>query len=390
MSEPTPVWIRQLHEAASRLQEIPLWGRAPAFPWEKAAEDLKETLHTKSLRLLPQESRFLKPDQQLSTLGENPLIISLSLMPFSGAAFFAIPRPEMEKLAGTLLTTEVTSKGFTGEEWNEGFVRFVFLNALKRLNETNTFGDDFTAMIAPPQELPGEGSLSLDLTIEIGSQKVWTRFICSDTLLNEIQSHYQANPSTSHLPANLLLPLHVDIGSTTLKTSQWKKVKVGDLLVLDRCSYDLDHHKGTGTLATGGHPLFEVRIKDSEIKVLEHAFYQEEAPMAYRDNDDEEEIHTPSGETEDEEEPLWSTESSEEEPQHLLPSRDIPLTLTVEVARKTMPLEKVAELRPGNLLDLQITPPLIVSLTVSGQRIAKGELVKIGESIGVKILALHE
>lgn len=92
-----------------------------------------------------------------------------------------------------------------------------------------------------------------------------------------------------------------------------------------------------------------------------------------------------------EDRPLWSTPNGENEAVgKILSSSQIPLTLTVEVARLTLPLEKVMHLKPGNLLDLNIGPAPTVHLTVGGRPVARGELVKIGDSVGVKILGLGE
>ena len=45
-------------------------------------------------------------------------------------------------------------------------------------------------------------------------------------------------------------------------------------------------------------------------------------------------------------------------------------------------------MQPGNLLDLAIHPQRGVNLIVNGQKIAKGELVNLGETLGVRILEM--
>lgn len=101
------------------------------------------------------------------------------------------------------------------------------------------------------------------------------------------------------------------------------------------------------------------------------------------------EDETPAEESPEEENPLWATESSEKG-NNFIKEKDIPITITVEMGRIQMPLQKVAELKPGNVLDLSIPPSLGVNLTVGGKRIAKGELIQMGEVIGVKILKMSD
>ncbi len=98
------------------------------------------------------------------------------------------------------------------------------------------------------------------------------------------------------------------------------------------------------------------------------------------------------GESTADENHLWSTKSEGqgEDVEKLVSAEEIPLTLTVELARVTLPLDKLLKLSPGNLIELSTKPEQGVSLTVHGKRVAKGELVKLGEVIGVKILEIGE
>jgi flagellar motor switch protein FliN len=71
-----------------------------------------------------------------------------------------------------------------------------------------------------------------------------------------------------------------------------------------------------------------------------------------------------------------------------VPPKDIPMTITVEAGRLEMSAEKLIALRPGNMLELPSRPETGVSLVVNGKRVGKGELIRIGETLGVRILAM--
>jgi flagellar motor switch protein FliN/FliY len=88
---------------------------------------------------------------------------------------------------------------------------------------------------------------------------------------------------------------------------------------------------------------------------------------------------------------LWSEpQQSEGKLEELIASRDIPMQLVVEVDRIRMTLNQLLELRPGNVLDLQVKPEQGVYVTVGGKRIARGELIKLGDVLGLKILKIGE
>lgn len=65
--------------------------------------------------------------------------------------------------------------------------------------------------------------------------------------------------------------------------------------------------------------------------------------------------------------------------------KDIPITVAVEVARFEMTVEKLMQLQPGNLLSLNIHPEDGVDLIVNGRRVGRGELLLMGESLGVRV-----
>lgn len=65
---------------------------------------------------------------------------------------------------------------------------------------------------------------------------------------------------------------------------------------------------------------------------------------------------------------------------------EIPLALSVEVGRIEISIKKLMELEAGNLLDIGITPEQGVDLIVGGKCIARGELLQIGGTLGVRIL----
>lgn len=67
---------------------------------------------------------------------------------------------------------------------------------------------------------------------------------------------------------------------------------------------------------------------------------------------------------------------------------DIPMVLIVELGRVQLTADEVVRLRPGQLIELGRSPVDPVDLVVNGKLVAKGELVEIEGSLGVKLLSL--
>jgi len=68
-----------------------------------------------------------------------------------------------------------------------------------------------------------------------------------------------------------------------------------------------------------------------------------------------------------------------------VPSSEIPVTLTVELGRVSLPLGRLADLKPGDVLELGRHAREPVELTSGGRLIARGELVQVDTELGVRV-----
>nr|WP_256468189.1 FliM/FliN family flagellar motor switch protein [Bradyrhizobium sp. 160] len=74
-------------------------------------------------------------------------------------------------------------------------------------------------------------------------------------------------------------------------------------------------------------------------------------------------------------------------PPETFDSIDVPVD--VDAGRLTMPLRQLRELAIGQVLDLGFDATTNISLRVNGQVVATGELVRIAERTGVRVLDLR-
>jgi len=64
---------------------------------------------------------------------------------------------------------------------------------------------------------------------------------------------------------------------------------------------------------------------------------------------------------------------------------DVPVTLTVELGRVNLSLTRLADLKPGDIVELGRHSRAPVELTSSGRLVARGELVLIDSDLGVRV-----
>jgi len=67
---------------------------------------------------------------------------------------------------------------------------------------------------------------------------------------------------------------------------------------------------------------------------------------------------------------------------------DVPVTLVVELGRINLPLARLADLKPGDVLELGRHSREPVELTSNGRLVARGELVQIDTELGVRVLSV--
>ncbi len=68
----------------------------------------------------------------------------------------------------------------------------------------------------------------------------------------------------------------------------------------------------------------------------------------------------------------------------------IPVLLEVELARVMLPLAELARLEPGAVLPLAIDRRGLVTLRLGEREIARGELVDVEGTVGVRILSVGD
>ena len=64
---------------------------------------------------------------------------------------------------------------------------------------------------------------------------------------------------------------------------------------------------------------------------------------------------------------------------------DVPLEVTVELGRTTKSIQEILDFAPGTIIELDKIAGEPIDVLVNGKYVAKGEVVVIEESFGVRI-----
>ncbi len=431
-------WLKHIPSALLKSDADQNLGSTPPFPWEAFSSKLAEIFSNKEIKIESKNTaEWHKPEELLNGFGTHPIPTFITLVPSLPSICWIMASEDIQLLMSALLNIEPEALKVIDPETRKGFQHFLTLEAMNALSQID-FDKTLSPQIQENQNLPQENSLCLDVSIGLKQKTIWGRLIFTNAFRQSWKERY--TPRTMDVPKPLLEHLNVMIaceaGRTTMKLTDWAKVNPGDFVVLDSCSLK-PSGEGRIILSLNGAPLFRGKLKDGNIKILEHPLYhEEEIVMEQTPNSEEEEEFDESDDElddlddisdeeefedsdedseeleEDLEEEVVDEEETEEEahpeadiqkdtataqtsaqaqPQPLGTKKpfspdDIPLSMVVEIGRIQMSLQKLMELQPGNLLELNVKPENGVDLVINGKRIAKGELLLVGEALGVRIL----
>jgi type III secretion protein Q len=69
---------------------------------------------------------------------------------------------------------------------------------------------------------------------------------------------------------------------------------------------------------------------------------------------------------------------------------NLPVTLVFELGRTALPLGELKQLAPGAIVPLPEVAKEIVDVIANGKRVGRGEVVRIGESLGVRLVRMFD
>ncbi len=364
MNEAPQHWLKEIQNALVAAKAFPESGFPPSFPWEALSEQLSSIL---PVEIVPRRSQILAAGEAAIGLGSGFFTVAIEMPPIGGQVYWLMGKEDVVKI--TSLALSITNgKGFSSAKFREGFYYFLATQVLSAIAGIQTF-KDLSLQIGKPLDLPQESAFCIDVEIRNPKQTCWGRVVCPSSFQEAFKQHFSRLPPpelTSELARQIDVTLRFEIGHSTMAPLEWEKASVGDFILLDRCSYDPAAHKGTLFISLDGTALLRGKIKDGSIKIVDYAFYHEEQP------------------------PMpFEEEEEEKEPVEAIPRDATALTFKVEVDRMPINLEKLIDLTPGNVLEFAVRPEQGVDLVIEGKKVAKGELLKLGDLIGVKILQRH-
>lgn len=442
-------WLKEVPTSLLQQDDIPLLGFPPLFPWKQFNEHLKSTFQTQNIEVKPLTLQWRSSEDLFSALGQDLIPIHFQIPSLNGDLSAVFAKHDIHLLMSLFISQQKEPLDVIDPDFQNGFIHFLayeMINIFNQCNFDHTLNPHVAEKTTDSSEtikelLNNERSLCQDISFSLEGSTFVFRLIISDEFRQSWKEKYAIRtldiPLRPELSEKIQIPIALEAGRVLLPLSTWKQIAVGDFLILDICSLDPKSDKGRVTLTVNGNRFFRAKLKNGTLKILEHPLFHEdrisddkqhekatntmakdipgnddselddsdfglsEFDASISDEDEnsqmdpelsitsKEEIKDDSVHGEDEEDEENTSPKKQELKEDSTPkfkAEDINLDIVIEVGRLQMSIAKLNELQPGNVLEIDVHPENGVDLVVNGKRIAKGELLKLGEVLGVRIL----
>lgn len=403
-------WLRYIEKALIDLDQIPLLGHVPPFDWKILVDKMKDLLQIPDLEIEAHNWSWQSQETIDESLASDAACINIAALPLKGHVSLTMSSSDVNSFVSWVVQHKAGSNVLVSSMFSEGLLHFVAMETLHSVEPFSCF-DGFLLRILSDQTPPSSRALVLDISLMAYKEELQCRLILPESFRSQWLQHFSQRPKTIPVGLREALELSCSLEVARLGMSHldWAKISVGDFVPLNHSNLDLENNSGSLYLTIGQKPLYRVRIKNNGLKVLEQPVYQEDSTRMDQENDDllseisdlEQEKSKsldPIPEDIDSEpsvdqpvevdEQLEAKEESiavQEESTPLEKIEMVPLNIAVEVTRFKMTCEKLMQLQPGNLIELNVSLEKPVDLVANGKKIATGELVRIGEMLGVQV-----
>lgn len=271
-------WIRKIPESIAKADTIPLLGDPPPFPWENLAEDLKKLLELQSLEITPSEFSWAEEGSATKGMGSPLAIKKFSIASLEGNFFVAMQEAEIAQIMDQLLL-KGNKLAPLDDQFQSAFLDFLTLEIMHSIQQIG-HAPELLPKLEEDCEIPNTPMLIMDLSLKADTFQASPRLLITAEMNHSLKKHYAksraGDPLKPPLSEQCDLIVHMEAGKTSLSQDQWKEVKPGDFILLERCSLNPGENTGTVTMTLKGHPILRGNIQDGNIKILENPLFRED------------------------------------------------------------------------------------------------------------------
>ncbi len=434
-------WLEEVKQELFTLEAAPLLPPAPPFPVEALQKALFERLALPVTVEISDAKVIEYKDIKEKTTSTTTRLFSFSLSPHTPSFYTAIGHDDLNRLASWLLAHDMEAAVSLQGSFQESFYLFIGGMALDSLESTGYFKSNSLRLLSTAGSLLDEApALSISCLIRHEKESISILILIPHSLQKSLKNQTAKNTESlindSAVASKINIAARLVVDLVALDYSDIALIQEGSFLLLDRPVTPTSVQIVVGnraffagkiegnllTITALAEPLEEIKKMDKAPDTKTPAA-ADAAPKAVKDTapatpvadaapkaagsdnphdpkyflGEDEEFFVEDKELEDvlkKEQPASTPATAPkpvapkaEEPSPKTLS-DIPLNVEVVVGYMRLPIKELLSMQVGGTYTLGNPVNSQVDLLINGKRIAKGELLKSGDTLGVRILSL--
>lgn len=383
-AEPTLSWLHKRNESMISFM-VKDKDSVPLFPKEAFIHFIKEFFKLEVFDFSLEKRGWIEAGEELLNMEKDPLVQPLSMGPAEKSDFLCVTTEEDLKASMAVVFEDPSLANFFYEKDKLVGFHYYFMTELCHAVQSSGWYPSLTVKLADEVRfdvpLIQEKRFVLDATCHLSNANFKLRFLIPESTFHSWNVFFAGLNATfdiSRVEKTLPLVCSLEIGHTVLLMNDWQKVTKGTFILLDSCLYDSETGEGGAFLCFGGKALFGGKFLKEDGGRFKITNYP---TMGFNMEDSElDQINEEDIEVKNESDP--SSKSAQEA------LGKIPLNLIIEVAKYNTTVEEFLKLTPGSILDLGVHPEQGVNLVVNGLKVGRGEVISLGDVLGVRVLEL--
>ena len=411
-------WLKSISHDLYLMDQKPLLGFSKPFPSEELGKSLAKTLGLEQCTISLSAGDWKEKESCFKGIGTPFFSSRLGASGIAGNAYFIMSKHDVQKLFSLTLRLSLFTVGEQSQDIIESFYHFLSIHTLFCANQLR-FAENISFSLHAYEEPPKEHAfLCRDVFVTVQEEVFTFRLLMDQEFMSSWIHHFSTQIGKAKQLDTIPVTLHLEAAKLQLPLKSLLEIKPGDFIICDKMSYCPNDEKNKLLLTLEERPLFRVSLQADSIKILEIPIATEEydsmvekipptSPI-YKHQDFHEDLFEDDDDFEDEDtlsEVDAQNEMSKEEHQESkqtppqtahakaplsgkITPDDIPITVTVELAKVSLSAQKLIELQPGNLIELDSQPDSSCTLVTGGKIIGRGEILKIGDTLGIRVLEI--
>ncbi|WP_213358164.1 type III secretion system cytoplasmic ring protein SctQ [Chlamydiifrater phoenicopteri] len=378
VTEPGVSWLKHREEFLDGLSGKEVSLAPPIFPVEECCRLLKEKFGKNSCSLSFELRGKMDPKQALAEFGVHCLVQPMVLQPVTPGNFFLVSSEEdLKEWIISVFSDSTLASYFYEKDKLLGF-HYYFVAEMSHLLQTLQWIPSMSIKVAGDAEFSSsavkENCQVVDISCVLDGKVFRFRLLFPEETLGGCETFF-AGLNTAFDPEKidktLPLTMAVEIGHSSLTKEEWQAIVPGSFVMLDGCMFDPETGECGALVSIQKRKFFSGRFLDATSTEFKITGYSAITP-------EEEDNHM-----EDQPENAPAQENVGEGKDAL---SKLPINLVVEVARYSLTVEDFMKLTPGSTLNLGVSPNQGVDLVVQGAKVGRGEIIALGDVLGVRIL----